>query len=203
MPEETPQPKDDKSVSDLIQGIKMGTLDPGLLSKEQRQLCVEALYFEALSPTGIAQFLKVSDRTIRRDMEEIRAQNALTPNPDLARQIVGEFLLFAKVHRGNLMKLARNTAATTAERAQAEYYAHMIGTDMISKLQSLGYLPKSADALVVMQKKEEFEANEKLAAMVSDLDDMARLISSPEQAGKLLEIKDAVLKEDSDANAPQ
>ena len=187
--------EDDKSTSDMVHRIKIGALDPRLLNKEQRQLCVEALYFDGISPTGIAQFLKVTDRTIRRDLAEIRTRNALTPDSDLARQIVGEFAHWVRTHRGNLMKLAHNTEASTGERAQAEYYAYMIGSDMITKLQSLGYLPKSADALLVMQKKEESDSDDRVTIMCTELEDMSKLATSPEQANKCIEIKEVLKKE--------
>lgn len=188
-------PDNEKSTSDIIQQIKIKALDPSMLNKEQRQQCIEALYFESLSPTGIAEFLKVSDRTVRRDLAEIRSKNGLTPNPDLAREIVGEYLLFSRIHRGNLMKLGRNQSASTAERAQAEYYAYMVGADMIVKLQSLGYLPKSADALVVMQKTEEHVSESRVSTLCTELEDMARLAISPEQEKKFIEIKENLQKE--------
>jgi len=192
------QNENDGSISDLIHRIKTGILDPGLLKKEQRQQCVESLYFESVSPSAIAQFLKVTDRTIRRDLADIRVKNALTPDPDLARQIVGEFMLFARIHRGNLMKLARRDAASVAERTQAEYYASMVGSDLIVKLQSLGYLPKSADALLVMQKQEENKSSEIIATLCGELDDMARVASDPGQTIKWLQIKEKIMGEGPD-----
>ena len=179
----------EKSTSDMIHEVKIGSLDPCLLDKAQRQLCVEALYFDAVSPSSIAQFLKVSDRTIRRDMEDIRTRNSLTPSLGLAREIVGEFLLWARAHRGNLMKLARNSSASTGERAQAEYYASMVGSDMIIKLQSLGYLPKSADALVVTQQSEDKVSDEQMSQLLGEIGEMSELSDSPEQASKLIELK--------------
>lgn len=178
----------------LVQKIKAGELDAALLSKEQRQLCVEALYLESISPAGIAQFLKVTDRTIRRDLADIRTQHALSPDPELARQIIGEYVLFSRLHKANLMKLARNNAASTAERAQSEYYAHMVGSDMIAKLQSLGYLPKSADALVVLQKSAEHN-DEKLAEICAEISAMAKLADTPEAATKLLDIQQTLVQE--------
>lgn len=186
-------PGDNESTSDLIQRIKLGTLDPAILEKEQRQACIEALFFESLPQAGIAQFLKVSDRTVRRDLEEIRGRNALSPDPDLAREIIGEFVLMTRVHVGNLMKLARSGSASTGERTNAEYLAHVVGSDMIAKLQGLGYLPKSADALLVMHKKEERESDERVKAFCEGLDDLAPLLE-PKQAEKILEIKAEVMK---------
>ncbi len=203
MQNDKPEPKNETSAAEIIQQIKVGALDPHILNKEQRQQCVEALYFEAISPSGIAQFLKVSDRTIRRDMEDIRVWHALNPDPDLARRIIGDYVLFAQIHRGNLMKLARNNSATVSERAQAEYYAYLVYADTISKLLSLGYLPKSADTLVVMQKYEEHESNGKITNLCAELDDMAQLSSSQEKAAKLLEIKKMLTEEKPNDNKQQ
>ena len=195
-----PDASEDCSAAGLIHRIRIGTLDPKLLNKEDRQLCVEALLLESASPSWMAQFLKVTDRTIRRDMEEIRARNALSPDPALARQLIGEFVLFARIHRGNLMKLARNSSASVGERGQVEYYAYMILSDMVAKLQSLGYLPKSADALVVMERKENTEANQKVVELCAELDEVSKLVSEAE-AAKLLEMKDLLSKEgDPDAH---
>lgn len=201
MIESSPPSEDRTSASDLIQRIKLGTLDPGLLSKEQRQLCVEALFFESVSMSGIAQFLKVTDRTIRRDLTDIRQRNSLDPDPTLVREIVGEYVLFTRMHKGNLMKLARNSAASTGERTQAEYYAYLVGADMITKLQSLGYLPKSADALVVMQKKPEDETSGKLSELAAEIDAMTALADSPEQSEKLTQLKNALTQENK--NVPK
>jgi len=43
MSEEILKPSDDISVHKILQQIKDGLLDPATLSKENRQLCVEAL----------------------------------------------------------------------------------------------------------------------------------------------------------------
>jgi hypothetical protein len=195
MKNKNPEGENAESASELIQRIKAGGLDPAILTKEQRQMCVEALFFDSVSPTGIAQFLKVNDRTIRRDMEDIRVKNALAPDPALARQVVGEHVLFARIHRGNLMKLARNSEASTSERAQAEYYAYMVGADLIVKLQSLGYLPKSADALLVLQKNEATDENGRLTTILNEVEDMRRLENDPIKAEKLLEIEKTISKE--------
>lgn len=192
----------EESAADLIQRIKAGSLDPAILTKEQRQMCVEALYFDSVSPTGVAQFLKVSDRTIRRDLEEIRLRNALTPDPDLARSIVGEYVHWVRIHRGNLMKMARDASASVSERAQAEYYASMINSDLITKLQSLGYLPKSADALLVMHKEEENQTNEKMSELLQDIEDMSRVAGDQKLKEKLIEMKETIIKENENDNEP-
>jgi hypothetical protein len=186
----------------MIHRIKIGTLDPRILKKEERQMCVEALIFESASPSWICQFLKVSDRTVRRDLEEIRSRHALSPDSKLAREIIGEFVIWGRIHRGNLMKLARNASASVSERAQAELYAFNIMSDTISKLQSLGYLPKSADALVVMEKKDT-PTNEKVTTICEELDEMTRLVDSPEEMTKLISLKEILNKEEAPNHDPE
>ena len=203
MEENNSDPEDGKSASDMIQRIKAGALDPGVLNMEQRQMCVEELYFQSVPLAGIAQFLKVVDRTIRRDMEDIRRRNVLAPDPDFARQMAFEFVQYKRIHRNNLMKLARNPEASTGERAQAEFYASMVGSDLITKLQSLGHLPKSADALLVMQKQEDHQSDSRVAGLFRDFDAMHKLEENPEKAAKLMEIKNNLKKENSNENPGQ
>lgn len=196
-PQDTGQ---EESTAGMIQQIRAGTLDPGILDREQRQLCVEALHYECISPSNIAQFLKVSDRTVRRDLAEIRVKNALTPNPDLARQIIGEYMNAARFHISNIMKILRSSSdASLGEKAQAAYYAYNIQADMIVKLQSVGYLPKSADELIVRQKNEENELNENLNAICAELDEMALISGNPAQSKKLIDLKESITIKDEES----
>ncbi len=73
----------------MIQQIKDGQLDPKTLNKELRQQCVEILLGEAYSAPSIAQILKRSDKTIRRDIDEIRERNALEPDVNFLKRIAG------------------------------------------------------------------------------------------------------------------
>ncbi len=193
-------PKDNDSVGDLIQRIKLGSLDPTTLAKDQRQLCVEALYFESGSTSGIATFLKVADRTIRRDLEDIRSRNALDPDPELARKLIGDFVHGVAVHRANLMKLARNSSASIAERAQAEYYACLALIASVTKMQSLGYLPKSPDSLLLMQRRDEDQCDDRVAAALAELEAMAGLTGDPQKAERLLALKKSIAEENSNGN---
>lgn len=199
MDAQNPEPTEDQdggSVAEMINRIKIGGLDPTALTKDQRQLCVEALYFESGSTSGIALFLKVSDRTVRRDLEDIRARNALDPDPELARRLVGDFLHAAAVHRANLMKLARQSGASVAERSQAEYQAYLVLSDSTAKLQSLGYLPKSTDSLRIFDERGGSGLSPEQANLISQIEEMARLEDDPAKAQKLLSLKETVQQEE-------
>lgn len=140
--------KKEESMLTLIQQIKDGQLDPKTLNKELRQQVVEVMLAEAYNIPGMAQILKVSDKTIRRDVEDIRTSNALSPDIDLAKKTIGEMVAYARVHRDHLMRLSRTNNASLSEKAQAEYYAAQIGFVLVTKLQSLGYLPLQPQGVV-------------------------------------------------------
>jgi len=132
----------------MIQQIKDGQLDPRTLNKELRQQCVEILLGEACSAPSIAQILKRSDKTIRRDIDEIRERNALDPDLNLYRRLAGEILVSARMHRDYLMRLARSAGASVGEKANCEYFASLAFLNAIARLQSLGILPTSPKSVV-------------------------------------------------------
>jgi len=142
------QEKDEQPTFSLIQKIKDGIVAPETLIKDLRQRCVEVLLGEGYTVGALAQVLKRSEKTIRRDIEDIRERNAISPDINLAKKIIGEMLMYGRVHRDHLMKLARTKEASVSERAQAEYCAAKVFTDMVGKLQTLGYLPMKPQAIV-------------------------------------------------------
>jgi len=125
----------------LIQQLKDESLDPRTLPKELRQQCVEVLWAEGYSESPMAQILKRSEKTIKRDLQEIREKNALSPNLALARQIIGEMLSRARIHQGYLVRLVRSKEGTVSEKAQSEFLAWKVQKELVEKMQSLGYLP--------------------------------------------------------------
>jgi len=133
--------QEERSVLLLIQEIKDGILSPKTLSKEVRQQCVKFLCSEGYAETGVARILECSERTIRRDLKEIREHSALVPDVDLAKQIVGDMFLKARTHHAYLMRLARTSSISASDKTQAELGAWRIQKELIEKLQTLGYLP--------------------------------------------------------------
>ena len=142
------QEKDEQPIFSFIQEIKDGTLAPEALTKDLRQRCVEVFLGEGYSVTSIAQILKRSEKTIKRDIEDIRERNAITPDINLAKKIIGELVMYARINRDYLMKLARTKDASVAEKAQSEYCVFKVLVELMTKLQSLGYLPSKPQAIV-------------------------------------------------------
>ena len=140
MPDDTSD-QTDKPVLTIIQRLKDKTLNPEALTKTERQQCVEALLFEGYSPSQIAQLVDRNEKTIKRDLADIRQRNALTPSLDLARQLIGNFLIKVEAHQTRLMRLARGNDGSVGERAQAEYSAWRVLKESMELLQTLGFLP--------------------------------------------------------------
>src|SRR5262245_10804348 len=139
-----PPPDDaDQPILSLIQRIKAGQVVPSSLSAEQRRRCVEVLRAEGYTIPEIGEILKRSEKTIRRDIEEIRDELALRPDPNLAARLVGEMNRHAEVSIARLRRIARETSATALERATAEAMAWKVARDSTQLLQSLGYLPRA------------------------------------------------------------
>ena len=133
--------KQEKPILSLLQNIQSGAIDPRDIKQDLRQQIVEVLLLEGTMVPQIAQILKVSDKTIRRDIADIKERNALTPSLELAKQIIGDMKMKAEAHRSHLMRLARTQDATVSEKSLAEFYAWKVSKELVEKLQSVGYLP--------------------------------------------------------------
>jgi len=124
-----------------IQAIKDGRLNPKSLSDIERQECVEFLSGEGYTQQQIGEVLTISDRTVRRDLEAIEERNALTPDINLAKRIIGNMFRRAIGHHRYLVRLARTSGASVSEKSQSEFLAWRVLKEMVEKMQSLGYLP--------------------------------------------------------------
>ncbi len=131
----------DKPILTLIQQINSGEVNPKDLRPEVRQQVVEVLMLEGYSEPQLAQILQVCDRTIKRDIKVICDHNGLSPDSELIKKSVGNFVMKSEVHRSFLMRIARSREGTVGERSLAEFYAWKVETDKIKTLQTLGFLP--------------------------------------------------------------
>lgn len=130
-----------KSAVQLLQEINSGQTDPSLLDKASRQQCVELLIAEGYTQAQIAQIMKCSEKTVYRDTKEIYVRNELSPNAQLAKQLVGDMFKKAMSHHDYLIRVSRMKESSTAEKIQAVFAAWKILKEFVEKFQSLGYLP--------------------------------------------------------------
>jgi hypothetical protein len=133
--------KEPRTVISIIQAIKNG-LDPKSLPPESRQACVELLHFsEGQSINQIAELFCCSEKTIQRDIKELRRKNVIEVSPEFSKQLASELYYRAINHANYLMRLARSKEATIAEKISAELGACKVFLDLIEKYQSFGCLP--------------------------------------------------------------
>jgi DeoR/GlpR family transcriptional regulator of sugar metabolism len=72
------------------------------------------------SVAEIAQILNVSDKTIRRDQDQIRKRNANKPSADYTIEVFGELLQKAKSAHENMMRLSRSPEARFRKRRRQD-----------------------------------------------------------------------------------
>jgi transposase len=142
------QDKNDQPTFSLIQRIKDGEISADILTKEERRNCVDTLLREGMAAPAMAQFFKRSKKTIKRDIEWVIGRNADTLDADARKNLASETIMYGRIHRDHLMKLARSKDASVSERAQAELFAAKVFIDAITKLQALGFLPTAPQGIV-------------------------------------------------------
>lgn len=131
----------------VIRGIKNQSISPRNLSPADRQSCVEHLIGEGLAVFEIAEILKVSEKTISRDRKAIQAAHALEPHPELIPQMVGRLVSEADLVIMRIRRAARDKESTPAIKVDAEHRCYQITSDVIHRLQHLGYLPMATHRL--------------------------------------------------------
>lgn len=130
-----------KSAVQLLQEVNSGQTDPSLFDKPDRQKCIELLIAEGYSYAHMAQVLKCSEKTVSRDIKEIRERNALLPSVQFAKELIGDAFKKAMSHHDYLIRISRMKETPIADKIQSVAMAWKILKEFIEKYQSLGYLP--------------------------------------------------------------
>ena len=167
------------SAVQLLQEINSGVLDANTLSKSSRQRCVELLIAEGYSYQHISQVLKISEKTVGRDMKEIKMRNELTPSIEFAKETIGDLFQQGLNHHAYLMRLARSKDATNSEKIQAEFSAWRVLRELVERMQSLGYLPSRpqrvvGDIFCHMPNEEGGESIEDIRKMIAEIETVAK-----------------------------
>ncbi len=198
MPETSPQPPE-KSVLTLIQQLKDGSIHARTLTREQRQQCVEALLLEGYSIPQIAQVVDRSEKTVTRDRDDIRRRNALSPSPELAKELIGDLLIRTEAHHARLMRISRSAEGSPSEKTQAEFLAFRVIKERTELLQSLGYLPQhpqqvQGEFVHHVDAEGEEQTIEVAEQMVSEVMEIARETGglSPEVARQLPVLREKI-----------
>ena len=197
MDSQNPQELDGMPILDLIMKIKAGAVNPKLLYKGTRQLCVETMFVEGYHISKIAGLFQVSDRTIRRDIADIRERNAVAPSPEMTRALLGELVANSRYHSASLRRIARREDAYPDEKARAEYLAWRVGKELVDRLCQVGFLVAAGEPLKTDAKKKEKEAP--LTPKQKELTELCRALPPMEREKLIERILREMLKLDEQA----
>ncbi len=114
-----------------------------ILSQEDRLEVVDGMRLAGHSIAEIADATGVSEKTVKRDIEEIKKRNALKLNPAFATEMVGELIRKAGQHWQSLKSMARDQSGKTNERILAEKLAWDVELNLCRELREMGYLPSA------------------------------------------------------------
>lgn len=129
------------SIREVIQGLKDKTLSARDIPEDKKALTIGYLHFDGLSHPQLAELFGVSEKSIQRGMRHFKEMMAISPELQFIKREVGYFLSSAENQVGALLRIARSPNSTASEKIIAENSAWRIRVDVISKLQSIGYLP--------------------------------------------------------------
>ena len=129
-----------KTISETIQEIRSGNLNPKLIDKETRKQCVEYLCSQGMTDTDIAEFFKVHDKTIKRDKALIRQENSINSDPRHTGIIAGIAFKELITSITNLRRHSRNKNAQISDKIEIEKTISSIVSDAIKNFQSLGII---------------------------------------------------------------
>jgi predicted DNA-binding protein (UPF0251 family) len=121
------------NVVDILKRIREGLLDPKEISISDRRVCAAYLRLEGYTQEEIAQIFKVHRQTIIRDEKANRQEAAKLVDEIDVKSITGDLIISA------------SHLAAKALREKDYGLAWRIKTELIDKLQSLGYLPHSPE----------------------------------------------------------
>ena len=183
--------KEETHVYKIIQSLKDKTLDTSLIKKETRIECVEVLSLEGWTVVSMAELFKISEKTIKRDLDVISVKNALQHDPDLLQKVLGDYILKTNMSYANLVRLARNKEGSISERVQAEYSATLVLNNRIKILQSLGHLPEATRKINIVAGKTREEEIAEINKEIEELKGIlpAEVIEENKEKIKLLENK--------------
>jgi len=116
----------------VLKKISEGQICAKNLDKKVRRSCVEYLYFhKGCSSFEIAHVLKVSDRTIRRELARIRRGQAIKFDCDFVAKSMGEAEQKKRLHWSKLKHIAESKDLLPSERANAEFLAWRVEKEWI------------------------------------------------------------------------
>lgn len=124
----------------ILQEIHEGRVAPDEIPLDLRQRIVAHLVTQGYRNDEIALFLRVSERTVRRDRAAVRELEAMRPTLTLGDELLGEFESFTLGSVARLTRLACDPSAAPYARLWAEDAASRIYDRFLRAARDLDYL---------------------------------------------------------------
>lgn len=148
---QAPQGEDDTTgkprAIDLLQKIKAGHTGPTKIRVVDRRLVVEMLMTDGATVPEIAKIMDVSERTVKRDRQGIRAANAIDRDPNLVGQMVGRLSTEVDTATQRIRRAIRDPRATPAVKVDGEHRCYQILSDYFRHLQRIGFVPTAVQEI--------------------------------------------------------
>ena len=138
---------EERSPLAVLRDIQQGIIHAKALSTDSRRACVEHLTADGLSAAEISEILKISPRTVFRDLQLIREAHAVERNPQVVKELVGQVVLHARHAALRLRRIGRDRATPAAAQVEAELGAWRVMKELTELLQKLGILPLAAQEI--------------------------------------------------------
>jgi DNA-binding transcriptional ArsR family regulator len=130
-----------RSVLSLLQDLKQGAIGIDAITIEDRRSCVAHLVAQGMTAPEIAEILRMTERTVYRDLRALRDANALHPDPAFTRELAGWVYRRAEASSARLLRLSRDPKSPPNVQVDAEAKSFEVVLGAAQTLQKLGVLP--------------------------------------------------------------
>jgi len=127
-----------RTSTELIRDLKAGKIVGKGVPPESRRECVQWLSLEGLSNAEIADLFQMCEKTIRRDIAELRRKNAIHPSQTHVAEMLGEFQLQVQTSVMRLRRVGRDSRTSPADQIAAERAIAESLNNLIKRLHSVG-----------------------------------------------------------------
>ena len=174
-------------IQQILQQLKDKTIRPKAVPIKKRAMVMGYLSLDGWSHPQIAQLFECDEKTVQRRLKDFESTNQVTTDVDFIKRKVGYFLVAAENQISALLRIARSVATSNVEKIAAEHSAWKIRMDVMTKLQSIGYLPMQP------QKVNADFYHHMIDEREQSPEEMRKLLESIEREGREAGVLDEVL----------
>jgi len=127
-----------RTTTQLIRQLKAGQIIGKEIAIDSRHECVQRLRLEGLANADIADLFGMHERTIRRDLVELRKRNAIHPSPQIVAEVLGEFQIQAQASITRLQRVSRDSRTSPSDQIAAERAITETLDNLAKRLHSVG-----------------------------------------------------------------